>query len=175
MFHIIYKTTCVVTGKYYVGMHSTDTLEDGYLGSGTLLQRSIKKHGKDKHVRVILEHCEDRDTLAKREERLVSPDLLSDPQCMNLNVGGVGKYPGLEVSLTTREKLSLAQTGKTSPFKGKTHSDEVRQKVSIARSGKPRSEETKKKLSAKMTGRTLSEQHRKNLSASSKWNKVTRA
>ena len=44
-FHFIYKTTCSVNGKYYYGMHSTDDLEDGYIGSGTKLWHSIKKHG----------------------------------------------------------------------------------------------------------------------------------
>ena len=33
-YHFIYKTTNIITERYYYGMHSTDNLEDGYLGSG---------------------------------------------------------------------------------------------------------------------------------------------
>ena len=31
-YHYIYKTTCVITNKYYIGMHSAVKLNDGYLG-----------------------------------------------------------------------------------------------------------------------------------------------
>ena len=67
-YHYIYKTTCIVNGKYYIGMHSTDSLNDGYLGSGKRLWRSINYHSKDKHKKVILEFCVDREELKKREK-----------------------------------------------------------------------------------------------------------
>lgn len=46
-YHYIYKTTCTITSKFYIGMHSTDNLEDGYVGSGKRLWYSINKHGKE--------------------------------------------------------------------------------------------------------------------------------
>lgn len=87
-YHIIYKTTCSVTGKWYIGLHSTDNLDDGYQGSGSRLWKSIKKHGKDQHQTEILEHCADRATLILREAEIVNDDLLADPQCMNVIKGG---------------------------------------------------------------------------------------
>ena len=54
-YHILYKTTCTVTGNFYIGVHSTTNLEDGYLGSGKRLRYSIEKHGKENHLREILE------------------------------------------------------------------------------------------------------------------------
>lgn len=33
-YHYIYKITRNQDGKFYVGMHSTDDLDDGYFGSG---------------------------------------------------------------------------------------------------------------------------------------------
>ena len=42
-YHFIYKTTNLLSGKYYIGMHSTDNLDDGYLGSGYRLRLAIKK------------------------------------------------------------------------------------------------------------------------------------
>ena len=55
-YHYIYKITRLdESGRYYIGMHSTDDLEDGYFGSGKLIIRSINKHGKEKHQKEILE------------------------------------------------------------------------------------------------------------------------
>ncbi len=47
-YHFIYKTTNLLSGRYYIGMHSTNDLEDGYLGSGKKHRRTIKKHDKQK-------------------------------------------------------------------------------------------------------------------------------
>ena len=87
-FHYIYKITRVIDGKFYVGMHSTDNLEDGYFGSGKKITRSIKKHGKEAHVKEILEFLENRKSLSLREEELVCETLLNNPKCMNLIAGG---------------------------------------------------------------------------------------
>lgn len=91
-FHYIYKVTRVDNGKYYIGMHSTDDLEDGYFGSGKIITASIKKHGKEKHIKEILEFCDSRESLKEREKDRVSNELLSDPLCMNIRLGGHGGW-----------------------------------------------------------------------------------
>ena len=57
----IYKTTNIITHKFYIGMHRTDNMNDGYLGSGVILKRSLKKYGKENHIKEILSynisHC----------------------------------------------------------------------------------------------------------------------
>lgn len=47
-FYGIYKITNKVNGKMYIGQHTADELDDGYLGSGAVMQRAIKKYGKNK-------------------------------------------------------------------------------------------------------------------------------
>lgn len=91
-YHFIYKTTCQVNGKYYYGMHSTDDLEDGYIGSGTRLWHSIKKYGRENFKIEILEFCSDRESLKKREAELITEDVLAEPMCMNLKLGGEGGW-----------------------------------------------------------------------------------
>ena len=43
----IYKTTNLVNGKTYIGQHKYSKLNDGYIGSGRILKKAIKKYGKN--------------------------------------------------------------------------------------------------------------------------------
>jgi uncharacterized cupin superfamily protein len=71
-------------------MHSTDSLNDGYLGSGSELSRSIKKYGKECHITKIKEFVPNRKKLRKREAEVVNEEMLKNPLCMNLCKGGKG-------------------------------------------------------------------------------------
>lgn len=129
--HVIYKTTRLDgSGAYYIGMHSTDVLDDRYLGSGIILNRSIKKYGRDIHKKEILEHLPSREALSAREAEIVSEAILSDPRCMNITLGGGG-----------------ASSGKKNHFFGKTHSQEAIRKMSAARLGKAITDDVKAQLS----------------------------
>ena len=92
MHHFIYKTTCIATGEFYVGMHSSVSMNDGYLGSGKRLRASVKKHGKNAHVREILKICSSRSELDLAEKQYVTEELIQTPLCMNLALGGRGGY-----------------------------------------------------------------------------------
>lgn len=91
-YHYIYKTTNNITGRYYYGMHSTDNLDDGYLGSGKRLRYSINKYGKDAHTKEILEYCNSRENLKKKEAEIVNLNEIAKEDCMNLQPGGGGGF-----------------------------------------------------------------------------------
>jgi hypothetical protein len=91
-YHFIYKTTDTRNENFYIGMHSTDDLNDGYVGSGTRLRKLIYKHGKIIFKLEILEHLPDRESLIKREIEIVNSDLLMEEKCMNLKPGGSGGF-----------------------------------------------------------------------------------
>ncbi len=98
-YHYIYKITRLdESGTYYIGMHSTDNLDDGYFGSGKRLWYSINKHGKEKHQKEILEFLPSREALKLREKELVNKELLEDVKCMNLRIGGEGGFTSNFVS-----------------------------------------------------------------------------
>lgn len=106
--HIVYRTTCTITNKFYIGLHSTDDLNDGYVGSGQRLWKSIRKHGKENHVCEILEHLSSREAAAAREKELIEQYLKIDPLCLNLGPGGLGAPDRPPTSADTSRKKSEA-------------------------------------------------------------------
>lgn len=89
-YHFLYKTINEKNEKYYIGVHSTNDIEDGYLGSGIRIKKSIQYHGRKAHKREILEFFGNREDAFKREEEIINEELLKDPKCMNLSLGGKG-------------------------------------------------------------------------------------
>lgn len=133
-------------------MHSTDDLDDGYLGSGRRLLRSIKKHGIDNHTRVIVESVSSREELRVREQQIVNDELLAEPLCLNMTIGGEGgptrqgmchhestkkliseALLGHSVSQSTRDKIGFKSKGRC---KGRHLSEEHKAKLSKSRLGK---------------------------------------
>jgi len=87
-YHYLYQTKNAITGEYYMGIHSTDDISDGYLGSGQKLLRSIKIHGKEVFSKDIIEIFDSRAFAVRREKEVVTKNLLSDPLCLNSQAGG---------------------------------------------------------------------------------------
>lgn len=99
MYHIIYKTTNLVNGKFYIGKHATKTLEfDGYLGSGKLLKQAVKKYGADQFVRTTLFEFTCPIQANNKEKEIITEKFLLEnaSQCYNLHVGGSGGFTRLD-------------------------------------------------------------------------------
>jgi group I intron endonuclease len=108
-YHFLYKTTNLLNGKFYIGIHSTNNLNDGYLGSGKRLKYSINKYGKENFKIEILEFFESRNLLVEKEMVLVNDVLLKNPLCMNLKPGGNGGTCGEEHILKLKKGASNHQ------------------------------------------------------------------
>lgn len=158
-YHYIYKTTCNVTNRFYFGMHSTDNLNDGYLGSGQRLWKSINKHGKENHSIEILEFLPNREALMKREAELITEYMLKDPNCMNLIYGGTGGNVGANgevfggdkfraVHQYRKEHPEILSNLATKTFTNAWNTPEFREKMSKKKPflNKKHSSETKKKI-----------------------------
>lgn len=89
-------------------MHSTDDLNDGYVGSGKILQSSIKKYGKDNHFTEVISEHATREELRDTEEIEISRHL-GQPLCMNIHNGGSGPYESFKMTKQTKENMSEAQ------------------------------------------------------------------
>jgi dGTP triphosphohydrolase len=141
----------VVTGKWYLGMHSTDNLDDGYFGSGVHLWKSIRKHGKEAHIVEILEMLENRKSLAAREEELLI-EAKKNPLCMNIALSSQGFTDRPTAAKETREKMSLAQTARWEKFRSAGMKRPKQAPAVIANrvaknTGQKRTEETRQRMS----------------------------
>lgn len=84
---IIYKTTNNINGKIYVGKDEKNNPE--YYGSGLLLNRAIKKYGKNNFTKEILEVCKSREELNEREIFWIK-ELNATIDGYNIALGGSG-------------------------------------------------------------------------------------
>lgn len=89
-YHYIYKTTNTITNQFYIGLHSTNNIKDGYFGSGNRIRSSLRHYGKKNHKFEILEFVENRNLLMIKEGEIVNSELLKDPLCLNIMKGGYG-------------------------------------------------------------------------------------
>lgn len=92
-------------------MHSTDNLDDGYIGSGTYLAKAIRRHGRENFELEILEHLPTREALKLREAELINEDMLKDPMCMNLRLGGEGGWDLVNKNLTAEQRTLAGLSG----------------------------------------------------------------
>ena len=81
-----------MNGKYYYGIHSTDFLEDGYMGSGKYLKMAYEKYGIENFRKTILEFLPDRKSLLKREKEIVDIYEITNEKCYNVALGGGSQY-----------------------------------------------------------------------------------
>lgn len=103
MLYIIYKTTNIINKKEYIGIHQTDNIDDGYLGSGLAIKRSIKKYGVENFKREILEFCNSFEELLAKEKEYVNEDWVNNKNTYNLKTGG--QSAGI-LSENSRNKIS---------------------------------------------------------------------
>ena len=88
-YHYVYKVIHIPTRRYYIGIHSTNNLNDGYMGSGNIIRRMYKKYPQDEFCKEILFFGENRDEILAKEAELVTEDILiADPLILNLDIGG---------------------------------------------------------------------------------------
>lgn len=109
-FHFIYKTTCIETGKWYIGMHSTDDMNDGYMGSGRKLYASFEKW---KNSRVGKKNSE-------LHRQRMSESQKGRPKTEEQKRKISETLRGSKLSIETCEKISSCLKGREPWNKGKT-------------------------------------------------------
>lgn len=186
----IYRITNLVNGKTYIGQHCPKENEsfDRYFGSGILIQKAIKKYGKENFKKEVLySNIQYRDTADSVEKFAIAKERALGKAEYNIADGG-NSSKGFHFTDEQKKLMSIRH-------KGRKLSDEHKKHISEGNKGHKVSEETRKKISEKNKGnqhfkghipwnkgnhsvnkgRKASEETRKKLSESHKgkvaWNK----
>lgn len=135
-FYYIYMTKNLINGKGYVGFHATNKEYDNYLGSGKILNKAIKKYGKNNFIKGIIEYVNEENW--KEKEIYWINELNTFNNGYNLTKGGEG-FLGIN-------------KGNRNPMFGKKHSKETIKKMK-----KPKSNNHKKLFSIAKKGKSYEE------------------
>ena len=119
MYGYIYKTTCLVNNKLYIGQHKAKKFSLTYKGSGSLIREAFNKYGKDNFKVELIEFCETAEIADNKEKYWIKHF-----NTTNLNIG-----------------YNILVGGQKGSFKGQHHSNEAKLKMHNAKIGKKLSPE----------------------------------
>lgn len=142
---IIYKTTNLINGKFYIGKDKYNN--PNYFGSGLILKRSIKKYGIINFKKEILEYCNDEKELNIKEIYWIEKLKSITPNGYNITNGGNGgdtltNHPHrLEIikkitEIVNKIKYKISEhhadvSGEKNPMFGRKHSEDSKKRMSI--------------------------------------------
>lgn len=87
----IYLTVNLVNNKKYLGQHKISKEHDYYLGSGKILQKAIKKYGRENFIKITLETCKTKEEANTLEKQYIKDcDAVNSDEFYNLANGGDG-------------------------------------------------------------------------------------
>lgn len=160
IYNYIYLITNNINGKIYIGKHSTDNLDDDYMGSGILIKKAIQKYSVENFTKDYLAFCDTEEKLNWLEKFYIKK-YNARQVGYNLTDGGDGRL-GFIMSEETKEKLKSPK------------SEEHKQKISETLKGKMTGENNPNFGKHHIFGE-MSQEHKQKLSESHKgltpWNK----
>jgi hypothetical protein len=109
MFYTIYKITNKVNGKFYIGAHQTENLDDSYMGSGHLIRYAIKKYGIISFSKETLFNFETKQEMFDKEREIVNEQFVSEKTNYNIKVGGNDGFLNSTPELESRRLAGLAK------------------------------------------------------------------
>ncbi|AKU44804.1 homing endonuclease [Klebsiella phage Miro] len=141
MKHIIYKITNTINNKIYVGAHSTEDINDSYMGSGIAIKKAQKKYGMKHFIKEILHVFDTREEMYEKEREIVDIEFINRPDTYNAGIGGKGAPMALIGWSDEQRKLISENTSKV------MQSPEMRERLSKIKKGRKQSQESNRKRS----------------------------
>jgi hypothetical protein len=105
-YYTVYRIKNKITGKFYIGAHVTENLNDGYMGSGVYLKRAQKKYGIEKFEKETLDILSSEKDMYARERELVK---ISE-ETYNIMLGGQGGWSYARSKITNESYKKVSKT-----------------------------------------------------------------
>lgn len=160
-YYYLYKVTDLITAKFYIGVHETENLDDGYLGSGKRITNAIRKYGKPRFSKEILEFFDNATNMYLREAEIVTEEFCSRKDVLNLAPGGFGGTIHTNRKPHTTKHTAAAKEKIRQANLGKTHTDVTKTKISLA--NQKTNESRGKKVSEALRNKPKTLEHKENI------------
>lgn len=102
--YLIYQITNLLNGHIYIGAHSTENINDRYMGSSRYLKKDIKEFGKKNFKKEILFIFNNKEEMLLKEAELVNKDFVFREDTYNKVIGGLTYSFSTIGMLTVRDK-----------------------------------------------------------------------
>jgi hypothetical protein len=163
MFYYLYKTTNLITGKFYIGVHKSEKeFDEKYYGSGIYLQRAIKKYGIENFKTEVLSYCDSEEEMYNLEKEVVNDVFIKSPHNYNMKIGGKGGWPAAGSDKAKRNGLIIKEYWKNEEFRKNTTS-----KISESTKAVMSTPEMRKKISDGQKNRSIEEKKQTSIKLSS--------
>ena len=163
MYHYLYKITNTINNKIYIGVHKTNDLNDGYMGSGKIIVSAIEKHGEQNFKKEIIQFFDTYEQALEKEKEVVNDEFLLREDVYNIRRGGLGGFDYIN-----KNGLWALRDGESNSFYGKKHTVETKKLLAENASkqwkGVEKSNEHKRNISNALKGKKFTDERRKNIS-----------
>lgn len=88
MYYTVYQITNKLNKMIYVGVHSTENVNDNYMGSGVEITKAIKENGKEKFEKKILFIFDNYREMLEKEKEIVDLNFINRNDTYNIIIGG---------------------------------------------------------------------------------------
>ncbi len=111
-YHIFYFIVLLVDGKYrgiYGGIHSTNNLNDNYLGSGTFLKKLKKEYGEENFIKFNIKFFNTREEAITYEKKIINKNWIKSEYSINKTIGGNSSVNNKNIPYTAEQRIEILE------------------------------------------------------------------
>lgn len=111
-YHIFYFLILIMDGKYkgiYGGIHSTNNIDDNYLGSGAHISQFKKMYGRENFIKFNMKFFENREEAFEYEKKLINKEWIKSEYTLNKIISRKGSINSNNKPHTPEQKINFLE------------------------------------------------------------------